>query len=341
MNVDTPVVGDSVIWDTWMTMLNVPAVSSAMHLDIFESLNESPASAPELAERKGYDARVLNALLALLMNLGYLNEYDGRFQLTATAKSYLLKDSPFYWGGVFAREGRMQVRHGLLLEAITGKKEKHDGRDRPADSWESGEVDMDMAREITAFMHSHSMAASVGMTKTIDFSGAGKVLDVGGGSACFSIALAKLHSNIRCTVMELPAVCKVAEDYIADAGVPDQVNTVTVDMFRQDWPAGYDTHFFSNIFHDWSFETCRKIAKSSFDALPSGGKILLHEMLLRDGGKAPPTVVSVSLLMAVGTLGQQFTFPQLQEILQSAGFVNISSEPSYGYYSVIKGEKPA
>jgi acetylserotonin N-methyltransferase len=234
----------------------------------------------------------------------------------------------------------MLVRHKLLVEAITGKKEVHDGRDRPAESWESGQVDIQMAREVTAFMHSHSQASAVGMTKSIDFSSINRVLDVGGGSGCFAIALAGMRDSMRCTVMELPAICELAQEYIANAGVSEQVDTITIDMFRASWPEGYDAHFFSNIFHDWSFETCRELAKQSFDALLPGGRILLHEMLLHDSGKVPYPVIAFSLLMTIGTMGQQFTLPQLIEILESAGFTNISSCHSYGYYSVVSGEKP-
>lgn len=336
-----PVVDDTGIWNVWMTMLNVPSVSASLELGIFESLNDEPASAEVLAQRLGFQERALKALLPVLGHMGFLNDYNGAWQLTAMARNYMLEESPFCWSGVFKREGRMLTRHKLLLEAITGKREKHEGRDRPAESWESGQVDMAMAREITAFMHSHSMAAAVGMTRSADFSAINRVLDVGGGSGCFAIALAQAQPDIRCTVLELPAICKLAEEYIADAGVADRVDTTTVDMFREAWPTGYDAHFFSNIFHDWSFETCRQLAKCSFDALSPGGKILLHEMLLHDSGKAPYPAIAFSLLMAIGTMGQQFTLPQLKEILESAGYTNISSLNTYGYYSIVSAEKPA
>ena len=338
---ELPVVDDTGIWNAWMSMLNVPSISASLELGIFESLHQEPASAEALAVRLGYQERALKALLPVLAHLGFLNDYNGAWQLTAMARQYMLEDSPFFWGGVFKREGRMLVRHKLLLETITGVREKHEGRDRPAESWESGQVDMAMAREITAFMHSHSMAAAVGMTKSMDFSGINSVLDVGGGSGCFVIALARALPDVRCTVMELPAICELAKEYIAEGGVSDRVDTVTVDMFRAAWPTGYDAHFFSNIFHDWSFDTCRQLARSSFEALPPGGKILLHEMLLHDSGKAPYPAIAFSLLMAIGTMGQQFTLPQLRDILESAGFTNVTSMNTYGYYSIVSAVKPA
>jgi acetylserotonin N-methyltransferase len=188
-------------------------------------------------------------------------------------------------------------------------------------------------------MHSHSVPAAFGMIQSCDFSSLKRVLDVGGGSGCFAIALARHDSAIACTIMELPTICELAQQYIDEAGVSAQVDTIVVDMFRQDWPTGYDGHFFSNVFHDWSVETCLELARKSYAALPVGGSIILHEMLLDDSGTAPAPAVAFSLLMAMGTKGQQFTFAQLADILQQAGFINIRWQPSYGYYSLVRGEK--
>lgn len=45
-------------------------------------------------------------------------------------------------------------------------------------------------------------------------------------------------------------------------------------------PPRFDAHFFSNVWHDWNEEQCANLAARSFKALPSGGRILLHEMLM-------------------------------------------------------------
>jgi acetylserotonin N-methyltransferase len=274
----------------------------------------------------------------MLRQLGFLQQHAACYQLSEAGRQYMLKASPFFWGHLFSRIGKTIAPHKLLLETVNKERAKA-AKNRPADGWESGHVDMEMAREVTAFMHSHSMAAAVGMTHTFDFGGIKRVLDVGGGSGCFSIALARQNPERRCTIMELPTICTLALEYITAGEVAHQVDTVTVDMFREAWPSGYDAHFFSNVFHDWNPETCLALAKSSYAALEPGGKILLHEMLLDDSGTEPAPAVAFSLLMAMGTMGQQFTFPQLQALLTEAGFRKVSCRHSYGYYSLVSAEK--
>ena len=338
MNCELPATDDTHIWDIWLSMYQVPCVSVALALDVFESLDARPDSAEGLAARRDLNLRGLRALLPMLLQLGLLQVHDGRYQLNDCARSYMLKSSPYNWTGLYGRIAKTSPTHKLLLETVNNERAKA-AKVRAADGWESGHVDMVLAREVTAFMHSHSTAAAAGMTRNFDFSRTTRVLDVGGGSGCFSIALARLRPDIRCTVMELPTICELALQYIAEAGVGAQVDTVVVDMFRQDWPNGYDTHFFSNIFHDWSVETCLALARHSYAALPAGGYILLHEMLLDDGGHTPRPAVIFSLLMAMGTMGQQFTFGQLREILEAAGFRNVSCRPTYGYFSIVSAQK--
>jgi predicted O-methyltransferase YrrM len=338
MTPQVPVVDDTIVWDAWLPLYNTPALSVALELDIFESLDAQPDTAEGLAARRNFNERGLRALLPMLMQLGFLTAPGGAYHLTEAGRQYMLKGSPFYWGALFKRIAPNIVPHKLLLETINNER-ANAARTRPADGWESGHVDMVQAREVTAFMHAHSVTSAHGIARTCDFSRIRKLLDVGGGSGCFSIAFAHAHPEMCCTVMELPTICELAQQYIAQAGADSQVDTVVVDMFRQDWPKGYDAHFFANVFHDWSVETCTELARKSHAALQSGGQILLHEMLLDENGTAPRPAVAFSLLMAMGTLGQQFTFTQLRDILEAAGFRKVTSQRSYGYYSLVRAVK--
>src|SRR5690606_18138525 len=119
----------------------------------------------------------------------------------------------------------------------------------------------------------------------------------------------------------------------------DRVNTAVIDMFREPWPTGYDCHFFANVFHDWSPETCGELARSSFAALEPGGRICRQETLHDDAGDGPIQPIAFSVLMCLGTKGQQFTLAQLKTILENARFTDIGAERSCGYYSLVTGLK--
>lgn len=336
MNPELPIVDDTPIWDAFLSLYNVPAIALALELEVFEAL-QNPASVEQVSEKLGYSLRGMAALLPMLKMQGFLDRHADLYQLNNLSRTYMLRASPYFWGPFLSRMAERLPNYNTILENIRDG-ETCDER-VAADGWEAGQIDPVVARSVTDFMHCHSLPAAVGLAHSCDFSRANKLLDVGGGSGCYASALANQYPQLSCTVMELAAVCDIAAEYIDKAGVSDRVNTSAVDMFREPWPHGYDTHFFANIFHDWNFDTCRELAEKSFAALPAGGRICLQEMLLDDSGDGPAPAVAFSFMMTWGTKGQQFSLSQLKEILSHAGFSNIQAQRSYGYYSLVTGEK--
>ena len=336
MNPALPPIDDTQIWDSMLSLYNTHAIALALELQVFEAF-DAPMSVEELVSKTGYSTRGIKALLAMLKIRGLLDRHEGRYQLNNLSRTYMLKDSPYYWGPFFSWTSASLPNYKIYMENIRDGETKEERE--AADGWESGEMDPEFARTITDYMHCHSIASAVGMSQTCDFSGVNKLLDVGGGSGCYAIAIANANTDMQATIMELKPVCAVAEDYIAKAGVSDRVDTKAVDMFREAWPEGYDAHFFANVFHDWSFETCAELAKKSFASLAPGGRICLQEMLLDEGEDNPAAPVAFSFLMTWGTKGQQFTLDELRGILESSGFKNIRAQRSYGYYSLVTGDK--
>ncbi|MEX2524780.1 MAG: methyltransferase [Gammaproteobacteria bacterium] len=343
MKLELPTCDDKPVWDTWLSVYHLPAIAVADELGIFSALKDRPGSGPELAERLHFNERAVSILLPLLAALDFLACRGGRYHITDTTRNFLLGESEFYWGNLLGRVSANLPQHEDLRNLIQGEGSRQSavaGRGkRPVDGWESGRIEPDQARAIAAFMHSHSMAAAVGAARNGDFSGVTRLLDVGGGSGCFSIALAREYPELKCTVMELPAMCEVAQEYVNAANVQDRVDTIAVDMFRDTWPGEHDAVFFSNIFHDWDFDTCAELAAKAFSALQPNGRVYLHEMLLDDDGAGPVAAATFSLVMLLGTWGRQFTYEQLKTILENAGFSGVETMTTYSYYSLTSARR--
>ena len=337
MNPDLPAIDDTKIWDAMLSVFNSQAIAVALELEIFEGLTE-PSTLEEIANKLGYSLRGMKALMPMLKVQGLLDRHKGSYQLNNLSRAYMLKESPYYWGPFFSRRAEAFPNYKMILENIRDG-ETVEAREA-ADGWESGQMEPEAAKAVTDFMHCHSITSAVGLAHSCDFSGVQKLLDVGGGSGCYASALANHYPEMQCTIMELAAVCEVAKDYIQKAGVSDRVDTKAADMFREVWPEGYNAHFYSNIFHDWSVETCEELAQKSFDALAPSGRICLQEILFDEGGDEPYPAAAFSFFMTQGTKGQQYTLNQLESILGKAGFKNISAQRSYGYYSLVTGYKP-
>lgn len=345
---DVPVPGSDTrdVWELYLSPTWVPALLAADELGVLVSIAEAPGTTGELSARLGLNGRALGSVLALLASLGYLASRHGRYHVTDAARHHLLPSSPFSWGGVWAQMRQGSPLYAQLLTALTtpdpveATPQRSGSGDRSVDGWASGRLSADAAASMTAYMHSHSAAAAVAVAQSDMFSSTSRLLDVGGCSGVFSIALAERHAGLRCTIMDLPAVCELTPEYVMKCGLEDRIDTYAADMFRDPWPQGYGAVFLSNIFHDWRPATCLALARHAFDVLPAGGTINLHEMLLDDDGAGPRTAAAFSVLMAASTEGQQFTFAQLESLLTDAGFVDIDCRSTSPLYSVVRGRKP-
>jgi len=334
--IPTPSVNDSKIWDIWMSQHYLRTVTVSMKIGLFSFLVNNPSSDEQVVAGLHIGPRSCKALLGVLAGLGLLEQHKGKYYLTEHSKIYLVKESPFYWGPMLLSDS-MPEHHNKLLEALENDKPT---TGKVVFDWEAGQLSDETAKAQTESMHAHSFPAAIGVAQNFDWSQHHKILDIAGGSGCFSIKIAQNYPKIHCTVLELPAVCKLVQEYAKQFGVSKQVDTISLNMFKEDWPFGYDVHFFSNIFHDWSLETNHQLANSSFKALPSGGKIFLHEMILDDGNDGPVTTACFSMHMLLYTRGNQFTFVELETLLKESGFKDIQITKTYGYYSLVSGTKP-
>jgi len=343
-----PSTDDRRIWDLWLSGMHQGAIVAADDAGVFAALAERSATIEELAARLDFDVRATGILLRLLASLGLLMTRGGRFELADQARQYLVRSSPFYWGHMM----RVAVSEWHRDTALAKLKAKGSasaagpqgtpaptGSGRAADGWAAGEIAIGQAESIAASMHSHSLPAAIGAARNYDFTGVNRILDVGGGSGCFMIAFAQAHPEVKATILELPSMCEVAAAYIEAGAVGARVDTAATNMFRDPWPKGYDAIFFSNIWHDWNFRTCAWLAERAYDALPRGGRVMLHEMLLDDDGGGPATTAAFSMLMLLATQGQQFTFGEIKGLLEQAGFGDIESRHTAGYYSITTGYK--
>ena len=278
-----PTVDDRSIWNVWLSSVWLASVLAADELGLFDCLGRGPASREELARQLALPEEGLAGVLPVLVGLELLTSHLDRFGLTEAGRLYLRHEGPLYWGEALG------VMRSPLVDLLREAMRDPAGRRhyRMAQGWTAGHVETEAATAVARLMQAQSRPAALGLAATGAFAGASRLLDVGGGSGCFALALARRHPDLRCTVMELPAMCPVVESYVAEAGLGGQVASLAVDMFTQPWPRGHDAILLSNVLHDWDLVTNARLAAAAWAALPSGGRLFVHEILLDDRRRRP------------------------------------------------------
>jgi hypothetical protein len=317
------------------------AIMVAHKLKLFPLLASGPQTLPDVCAALSIKPRPGRAILAASSAQGFVRSSGERYSLTPLGEKYLLETSPAYFGffwdlliGVaddhlsFSR-----IERAVLTDAQQVAEGEH--------VFQTVAEQAEMARAFTRAMHSLSVGPGLAWPQAIELSGTGRMLDVGGGSGAHAIGAVTRWPHLRAVVLDLPPVCDVAGEFIAKAGLQDRIETRSGDIFEDPFPEA-DLHFYSNIYHDWSREQGAFLTRKSFGSLPAGGRIVVHEMLLDDDKARALTAAGLNMGMVLWSPdGGQYSGPELSEMLAGAGFGQIETKPTFGYYSIVTGIKPA
>ena len=134
-------------------------------------------------------------------------------------------------------------------------------------------------------------------------------------------------------------MCEVAREIVVNYGLDDRISTHIGDLWEGSFPAA-NLHFYGMIFHDWPLERCRQFARKSFASMPTGGRIIVHEMLFNNDRTGPFPVEAMNVTMLESMPGQQYSGREITQMLQEAGFINLEVKPTFGYWSIVTGVKP-
>lgn len=332
-----PAVDDRAVWQVWLSSVWLASVLAADELGLFDCLGREAATREELARRMELaSAEGLIGVLPVLTGLGLLTWHLDRFGLSEAGRLYLRHDGPFYWGEALG------VARTPLVDLLRDAVRDPAGRRhyQMAQGWTDGRIDAEAARAVARLMQAQSGPAALGLAASDAFAGVRRLLDVGGGSGCFSLALARRHPELACTVMELPAMCATVADAVAAAGLGERIATSAGNMLTASWPRGHDAILLSNILHDWDPATNGRLLAEAFAALPSGGRISIHEILLDDDEAGPLPAACFSVMMLLATGGRQYSARDLGSLLTAAGFADVGVTPAYGYFSLVTARKP-
>ena len=317
------------------------AVLVAHRLKLFPLLASGPCTLSDVCTALNIKQRPAQAILSAATALGFVQFTDGSYSLTPLSEKYLLDTSPTYMG-FWWDLSIDNVSNGFSYDPVE-RAVRTDTQQLVQDEhvFQTVAEQADMARAFTRGMHSASMGPALAWPEALEMGDIKRMLDVGGGSGAHAIGAVTHWPHLRATVFDLDPVCDVAREFIAETGLQDRIETQSGNMWEDAFPEA-DLHFYSNIYHDWSREKGALLSRKSFENLPPGGRIVVHEMLLYDDKTGPLATVGFNILMLVWSAdGRQYSGRELAEMLTDAGFRQIKVKPTFGYYSIVTGVKPA
>jgi len=281
-------------------------------LDLFGALAAGDLSAEQLAARLGADPRGVTVLADALAAMELLVKDGGRYTLAEGVADALTAG------------GRDSVVHMVRHRANCARRWAELARvaktGRPVERTESilG-AEGDTASFIGA-MHEINASAAPKLVADLGPPTFRHLLDVGGGSGTWTVAFLRGAADAKATLFDLPDVIPLAEQRLAAAGLRDRVTLVAGDLYTDDLPAGTDLAWVSAIIHMNSRAQNRDLYAKVHAALAPGGRVLIRDIVMEPCRTRPAGGAMFALNMLVATGGGTFTFEEIRDDLQAAGF---------------------
>jgi O-methyltransferase domain len=313
-------------------------LTALVHLDLFSWLAEHPATKDEICRALEITDRPTDVMLTLMAAMGLIEERNRVFHLTATAREHLLKDSPWYLGPYFESLKDRPVALDLLKVLRTGKPANWGTQQK---DWHKSMETEGFATQFTAAMDCRGVYLAQAVAKSIDLSRLTHLLDIAGGSGIYACSFVAHWPHLDATVLEKPPVDKIAARAIANRGYSAKVDVVARDMLTGSLPTNADIHLYSNVLHDWDEPVVRQLLRKSFDALPPGGLVLVHDAYLNAAKNGPLHVAEYSVLLMHSSEGRCYSVAEMESYLVEAGFTDVAYVTGAAARGTVKARKGA
>jgi hypothetical protein len=127
----------------------------------------------------------------------------------------------------------------------------------------------------------------------------------------------------------------VFESYVAKAGLTGRLRFEQGDFFAQPLPKA-DVVLMGHILHDWDLPTKRMLIAKAYDALPSGGALVVYDAIIDDARRRNTFGLPMSLNMLIETRGGfDYSAEECAGWMRQAGFRTINVHSLAGPDSMV------
>jgi hypothetical protein len=311
------------------------SLALAAELGIADLLADGPRSSEELAQATSTHPRSLYRLLRLLCSIGVFTEIQTD-SFAQTPLSECLRTgvpgSMRSWLRMIGLKTRYHTHAEALYSIKTGEPafKRVTGMEffnYLAAHPEEGEI-------FNQAMNDMGQVVAAAVAQSYDFSGIGKVIDVGGGHGTLIAAILQKYPQMTGILFDSPHVAERARESIASAGLAHRCEVVGGDFFKS-VPAGCDAYLLRWIIHNWDHERAVTILRNCRQAMGERSRLLLIESVIPTGNELHPGKF-LDYIMLTTQRGRERTEEEYDSLLREADLRLNKVAPTGSHLSIIE-----
>ncbi|EME57633.1 methyltransferase [Amycolatopsis decaplanina] len=295
---------------------------TGVKLGLFTLLAQEPSTREEIVRRLNLDLAVTGDLLDALVAIGLLHRADGRYRNSAVVAACLDESKPTYVGGFLKFMSRALYPQWSSLTdlARTGEVQKN------SDAFRDLYADAARIREFMSAMDCASMPVVLELTKRFPWADHHTFVDLGGARGNLAGHLVKAHDHLTGVCLDLPVLEPVFREHMHALSTGDRVTFRGADFLVDPLPEA-DVLIFGHVLHDWNEKTRVALLRRAFDAVKSGGAVVIYDEMIDDDRSGPAHNLLMSLNMRIVRAGAaEYTAAECRSWLSEAGFTDFSIE---------------
>ena len=293
-------------------------LDTALELGLFTQISQHTDSLAAIASALGLTELNAERLLTACAALGLIVREGERFRNAEDVERFLVEGEKSYAGPWLSTIAKERKRWLGIGDALRRTEEP-----RVLGMYETFSVEQ--ARALHQATYSIGMGAGRRFARQCDLSGRRMILDLGGGSGCYSICAANAYPELRAVVFDLPPVAVVAREFIAEHGLSERIEAVGGDFTADELPTGADVAIMASNLPQYGPELIRNVVARAHDALAAGGEMHLIGEMLTPEKDGPPAPALWGLAEALeNSTGVAHSESEVVQYFQAAGFADVS-----------------
>ena len=309
---------------------------AGIRLGTFDLLENEMLSSGEVAERISAAPGYVHAFLDSCVVLDLLTKQGGRFKNSPLASKFLVKGKREYVGDHALHHTNTWALWGRLDEIIKEGKTQL--------PFETGYVDAS-TYWTNYMMGQHNRAASGQadcLVENLSLQGSHKLLDLGGGTASYSIALCGANPQLRAVVVDHKEPLSIARPLVEENDLQERITLLEGDMFAVTLEKDFDAVLISGVVLIKSEEDCRRLFEIAHHALLPGGLVIVQDYMRVDYSPERvklDTLENLYVKLAFDPDAEDRDGELVASWLDDAGFENSKMVPLPTQLALITAEK--
>lgn len=308
----------------------VTAMKTALELDLFEVIAQGHHSLDEIAHATDCSLRGMSVLLDALCVKNLLDKSEGRYFLTPTSETYLIRSGRGYCVPIYL--AWHQARDNFANFVRTGHSKLDLTSPLAEDIWVSyAAPDRVRLAELVPLVQNRWMESGL----PARMRPGAHILDLGCGSGFKSFALLQLDPGAHVTAIDSPKVLEITKDVAEQLGVTSQVTFLNGDVDRELPAETFDMLLIGNLLHYYDATTATSILQKTYRAVKPNGLVVIYSKAVDEERKTDPALLSMVDVCNCAPQARSYTFSEYKAVLEAAGYRDVT-QPTIVMVSAVK-----